>query len=103
MERRWDDNIGKLIVFVVTITISLWVFTTLSFFYKKYLDNKRYIAILSDKDSKLQNLNAIWLCKSSDDSTISYNAIFDKYTLKCSDDLWKIYKILLLLKYFQVV
>ena len=65
------------------------MFITLSFFYKKYLDNKRYIAILSDKNSKLQDLNDIWLCKSSDDSTISYNSIFDKYTLKCSDELWK--------------
>ena len=63
MNRRWDENIGKLIVFAVTIIIAVGVLGTLSFFYKKYLDNKRYIAILSDKDSKLKDLNAIWLCK----------------------------------------
>ncbi len=89
MNRKWGDNIGKLIVFIVTITISLWVLATLSFYYTKNLNNKKYIEVLANTNTKLEDLNIIWLCKTSSDSNISYNPMFDEYTLKCSDKLWK--------------
>ena len=89
MNRRWDENIGKLMVFIITITISLWVLATFSFFYVKNLNNKKYMSILANTNSNLKDLNTIWLCKTSIDSNISYEPIFDRYTLKCSGKLWK--------------
>jgi len=89
MKRKWESEVWILIVFAVTIIIAVGFLWMLWFFYKKYLDNKKYISILWNQLSKLSDVNAIWLCKTSSFSKISYDPVNDRYKLTCSWKLWK--------------
>lgn len=87
--KKAETQVWVLIIFSVTIIIATWFLATISFFYKKYLENKKYVSILWNIHSSSSNLHSIWLCIWTDNTKISYDLIKDNYTLNCSwTELW---------------
>lgn len=87
--KKAETQVWTLIIFSITIIIATWLLATISFFYKKYLDNKKYVSILWNIKSQAKDLQYLWLCISSTWAKISYNPMYDKYKLICTSDLWK--------------
>jgi hypothetical protein len=82
--RRWDENIGKLIVFAVTIIIAVGVLGTLAYFYNQSRENATKLSVLTSTTSNLKDLQDAGFCK--DDATegkVVYQPIKDQYTLYC--------------------
>ena len=84
--RRWDENIGKLIVFAVTIIIAVGVLGTLAYFYNQSRENATELSVLTSTTSSTADLTGLWFCTASDTTSahISYSPINDQYTITCS-------------------
>ncbi len=83
--RRWDENIGKLIVFAVTIIIAVGVLGTLAYFYNQSRETATKMSVLTSTSSSTADLTWLWFCTGSTKSAfISYTPIKDQYTLTCS-------------------
>jgi len=86
--RKWESQIWMLIVFAVTLIIAVWVLWILSYFYTKTLSNKKYVSILWNIHSSLDELQALWICETSATAHIKYDIMKDSYKIICSDELW---------------
>jgi len=87
-KRKWDENIGKLIVFAVTIIIAVSFVWITTYFYTKKTYEKKVIRVLWDIWTKLKTLNYLWICSWASNSKISYIPIKNIYTLSCDEKLW---------------
>jgi len=81
--RSWDENIGKLIVFAVTIIIAVGVLGTLAYFYNQSRNNAIMESLLTSTATKWADLKTKGLC-GNDTGYITYDAMINKYTLHCS-------------------
>jgi len=81
-KRRWDENIGKLIVFAVTIIIAVGVLGTLAYFYNQSKKTEWYMSVLTSINSSADDLKAIKVCDSSTGS-IKYDARTGIYGIDC--------------------
>ena len=82
--RRWDENIGKLIVFAVTIIIAVGVLGTLAYFYNQSRENATQLSVLTSTTSSVSDLTGLGFCDSNTTSAhISYTPVKDQYTLYC--------------------
>ena len=83
--RRWDENIGKLIVFAVTIIIAVGVLGTLAYFYNQSRKTATQMSVLTSTSSSISELTSLNFCPSTDNTWfVSYSPINDQYTLNCS-------------------
>jgi len=89
MYKKWETQIGSLIVFVVILLVWIWVVLIYSFLYKKYLNNASIVYVLWNKSVSLQNLQDLWLCKNSSYAKIDYTPSNDIYKLTCENNLGK--------------
>ena len=80
--RRWDENIGKLIVFAVTIIIAVGVLGTLAYFYNQSRDTASKMAVLTSINSSADDLKAVGVCDSSTGS-VKYDARTGIYGIDC--------------------
>ena len=87
--RRWDENIGKLIVFAVTIIIAVGVLGTLAYFYNQSRETATQMAVLTSTSSSISDLTWLKFC-GQDDTTwyVQYSPVSDQYTLNCKDASW---------------
>ena len=85
--RRWDENIGKLIVFAVTIIIAVGVLGTLAYFYNQSRENATQLSVLTSTTSSADDLTNLGFCTWTDTAGahVSYTPIEDKYTLTCGN------------------
>ena len=91
--RRWDENIGKLIVFAVTIIIAVGVLGTLAYFYNQSRKTATNMSVLTSTSSSIADLTELKFCDSADTTWyITYSPIKDKYTLNCSGANYKAVK-----------
>jgi len=81
--RRWDENIGKLIVFAVTIIIAVGVLGTLAYFYNQSRENATQMSILTSTTSTTDDLNTAGFCQSATEGYIKYDPVSDMYGIKC--------------------
>ena len=82
--RKWDENIGKLIVFAVTIIIAVGVLGTLVYFYNQSRENATNLSVLTSTTTSLDDLKEIKFC--TDATTVwkvTYKPVANKYTLTC--------------------
>jgi len=87
--RSWDENIGKLIVFAVTIIIAVGVLGTLAYFYNQSRTNSTAMAVLTSTTTSVADLKGAGFCDSnSTTGSVSYTPITNKYTLDCG--AWKV-------------
>lgn len=73
-KRSADENIGKLILFSITIIVALWLAWLVTFFYQNAKEKEIYSSVLLDVRSTHQDVNLLdWFewCTYG----ISYNAI----------------------------
>lgn len=89
MYRKWDANIGVVIVFSMAIIIAGGMIGLMAYFYKKSLSNKSYVSILWNKLTSIKDIQALWLCKTSSYAKISYDLFNDTYKLICEKELWE--------------
>ena len=83
--RRWDENIGKLIVFAVTIIIAVGVLGTLAYFYNQSRQNATELSVLTSTTSSVSDLTGLGLCNSNTTQAyVSYTPVTDQYTLTCT-------------------
>jgi len=81
--RKWDENIGKLIVFAVTIIIAVGVLGTLAYFYNQSRQNATELSTLTSTTSSKADL--VWLNFCADwDAHVNYDPIKDMYGLTCA-------------------
>ena len=85
--RRWDENIGKLIVFAVTIIIAVGVLGTLAYFYNQSRKNATELSTLTSTTSSKADLVGLKFCKDWD-AHVNYDPIKDMYWLTCSGWEW---------------
>jgi len=82
--RKWDENIGKLIVFAVTIIIAVGVLGTLAYFYNQSRENATQLSVLTSTTSSTADLTGLGFCDSTTTQAhVSYTPISDQYTLYC--------------------
>ena len=83
--RKWDENIGKLIVFAVTIIIAVGVLGTLAYFYNQSRQNATELSVLTSTTSSTSDLTGLGFCTGNPSSAyVSYSPINDQYTITCS-------------------
>jgi len=82
--RSWDENIGKLIVFAVTIIIAVGVLGTLAYFYNQSRDNAVMKSLITSTATKWADLETKGLCSGTTVGYVTYSAIANKYTLNCA-------------------
>jgi len=83
--RKWDENIGKLIVFAVTIIIAVGVLGTLAYFYNSSRKNAVALSTLTSTSSSSADLKTLWFCKTTATwNYVKYDPISDTYGLVCS-------------------
>jgi len=82
-KRSWDENIGKLIVFAVTIIIAVGVLGTLAYFYNQSRKSATELSVLTSTQSSANDLKSLKFCSSSD-WYVSYDPITDIYWLTCT-------------------
>ena len=82
-QRKWDENIGKLIVFAVTIIIAVGVLWTLAYFYNQNKKVEWYMSVLASVNSSSDDLKAIWVCDSST-GKILYDGRIAMYGVDCA-------------------
>ncbi len=83
--RSWDENIGKLIVFAITIIIAVGVLWTLAYFYNQSRKTATNMSVLTSTSSSIGNLTGLNFCDSADTTWyVTYSPINDQYTLNCS-------------------
>ena len=82
--RSWDENIGKLIVFAVTIIIAVGVLGTLAYFYNQSRETATKMSVLTSTSSSSTDIGTMWFCPGSTDNYVEYDPISDKYGLVCS-------------------
>ena len=85
--RKWDENIGKLIVFAVTIIIAVGVLGTLAYFYNQSRDTASKMAVLTSINSSANDLKAIGVCTGDADAAVKYDARTGIYWVKCSSGI----------------
>ena len=86
--RRWDENIGKLIVFAVTIIIAVGVLGTLAYFYNQSRKNAVVQSLITSTATKGEDLakdisGEGALCTNKT-GYVTYDAMDNEYTLHCS-------------------
>ena len=87
-ERSWDENIGRLIVFAMTIIIAVWVLGVLAYFYAENREEAAAMSVLGSTAATSQDLVDIWVCADdNDDNQVEYNAVSWEYTVTCGDNL----------------
>ena len=85
--RSWDENIGKLIVFAVTIIIAVGVLGTLAYFYNQSRDVASATAVLTSTSSSINDLKDASFCSSNPTTwSITYNPLANVYWLDCGAD-----------------
>ncbi len=80
--RKWDENIGKLIVFAVTIIIAVGVLGTLAYFYNQSRDTASKMAVITSINSDINDLKAIGVCTGST-WAVKYDARTGMYGIDC--------------------
>ena len=89
--RRWDENIGKLIVFAVTIIIAVGVLGTLAYFYNQSRKNATELSTLTSTTSSASDLINLKFCAwtaGTDTGHVSYDPVTDTYGLFCWAGKW---------------
>ena len=82
--RRWDENIGKLIVFAVTIIIAVGVLGTLAYFYNQSRKTATQMAVLTSTSSSISDLTGLEFCDKNDTTWyVQYSPVTDEYKLEC--------------------
>ncbi len=89
-KRSGDENIGKLIVFAITIVIAIGLVGLVSFFYTENRQVAVNTAVLSSTNSNSADIVAVLANSSATDActasgsgfTIDFNAISNLYTLE---------------------
>ena len=81
--RRWDENIGKLIVFAVTIIIAVGVLGTLAYFYNQSRQNATELSVLTSTTSSTEDLQNLKFCSGWSAAYVSYTPVTDQYILTC--------------------
>ena len=82
--RRWDENIGKLIVFAVTIIIAVGVLGTLAYFYNQSRETATKMSVLTSTSSSSTDIGTMWFCPGNTGNYVEYDPISDKYGMVCS-------------------
>ncbi len=83
--RRWDENIGKLIVFAVTIIIAVGVLGTLAYFYNQSREKSVKLSVLSSTASNTNDIVSQGFCSSGTTTAyITYDPLQDMYGITCS-------------------
>jgi hypothetical protein len=87
--RRWDENIGKLIVFAVTIIIAVGVLGTLAYFYNQFRENSIKLSVLTSTSSSTDDLKKLGFCSSgTTEGYIKYDPVKDIYGIFCNGLIW---------------
>jgi len=89
--RKWDENIGKLIVFAVTIIIAVGVLGTLAYFYNQSRKNATELSTLTSTTSSASDLINLKFCggtAGTDTGHVSYDPVTDTYGLFCGAGAW---------------
>ena len=81
--RSWDDNIGKLIVFAITIIIAVGVLGTLAYFYNQSRNTATQTSVLTSTSSSATDINTMWFCSSTTGNYVEYNPISNEYGMVC--------------------
>ena len=84
--RRWDENIGKLIVFAVTIIVAVGVLGTLAYFYNQSRENATQLSLLTSTTSSTNDLKDAGFCTGTDTAYIKYDPVKDMYWINCGWD-----------------
>lgn len=80
-QRSWDENIGRLIVFAMTIIIAVWLVWLLAYYYDERREQAVQMAVLWSSAATLEELENIWVVKENAYSggvhydTISWNFV----------------------------
>lgn len=82
-KRLWDENIGKLIMFSVTIIIAVGLVGLLTFFYNESRTSTTQMSVLWNANSTATNISDAWFCTASASNTIAYNPISGTYAITC--------------------
>jgi len=85
--RKWDENIGKLIVFAVTIIIAVGVLGTLAYFYNQSRKTASKIAVLTSINSSADDLAALKVCTGDSSAKVKYDARTGIYGVVCAGTL----------------
>ena len=86
-QRSWDENIGRLIVFAITIIIAVWVLGLLGYFYTEYQEEARVMSVMSSSSSTLSDLQGIDVCGSGATAGgIDFDAVANEYAVGCEGD-----------------
>lgn len=84
-KRSGDENIGKLIVFAITIVIAIGLVGLVSFFYTENRQVAVNTAVLSSTTSSAENIeDLVAACAGA--TGITYNAISNVYTMVAPTD-----------------
>jgi len=89
--RKWDENIGKLIVFAVTIIIAVGVLGTLAYFYNQSRKNATELSTLTSTTSSASDLINLKFCAGTawtDTWHVAYDPVTDTYGLFCWKGAW---------------
>ena len=81
--RRWDENIGKLIVFAITIIIAVGVLGTLAYFYNQSREVAAKMSILTATNSSSTDLKDSGFCDSTT-GRVLYDPLTWIYGLDCA-------------------
>ncbi len=81
--RKWDENIGKLIVFAVTIIIAVGVLGTLAYFYNQSREKSVKLSVLSSTASTAADITWQNFCNGGTTAYIKYDPLNDQYGLYC--------------------
>ena len=86
-QRSWDKNIGRLIVFSMTIIIAVGFLGLLAFFYNESREDAAEVSVLAGQTSTYQEIRDIGaLSDDVDDAKIEFNPINDMYALWWTGD-----------------
>lgn len=80
--RSGDENIGKLIVFAITIVIAIGLVGLVSYFYTQSRQAAVDTGILGSTSSSAADIAKVLTCATA--NSISYDAIANVYTFKTS-------------------
>lgn len=83
-KRLWNENIGKLIVFAITIIIWIWVVSIYSYFFNVSSEQAVVQSILNSPSSTPDELFQAWLCASpAEGSEVEVDALQNLVFLTC--------------------
>ena len=83
--RKGEENIGRIIVFAITIVVAVGLTAIISYFFNKYRNQAIDLAVLTSTTSSLEDITDRGFCSDSTTTAyIKYNAYTDQYTLHCA-------------------